>query len=189
MNLMEAIGSRRSIRQFEGKAVPRELVEQVLEAAIKAPSAMNLQPWRFVVVEGSECRKLAQVILSACQAMKERGLKMEGVERTAQSMVQAPVAVLVFNAEANNPDSIVSMTDFHQQSIGACVQTLLLAATDLGLASLWCGGPCLCVEEIGKWLGRTEPLAAVVSLGYPSEAPSARSRRPVAEITEWRWGA
>ncbi len=52
MNTFEAIAARRSIRGFQDKPVPRALIEQVLQAAVQAPSGKNRQPWRFVVVEG-----------------------------------------------------------------------------------------------------------------------------------------
>ena len=78
MNTLEAIHTRRSIREYQDKAVPEELVTEVLKAAMAAPSARNQQPWEFVVITDAEIR---QKIPSVCQF--------------AQMVVDAPLAILV----------------------------------------------------------------------------------------------
>ncbi len=55
--VLEAIHKRRSIRAYEAKPVPREILKTIIDAANEAPSAMNSQPWRFVVVENAEAKK------------------------------------------------------------------------------------------------------------------------------------
>lgn len=54
MDISQAISQRRSIRRFEDKPVPRELIEKILYAATLAPSGKNAQPWRFIVLEGKK---------------------------------------------------------------------------------------------------------------------------------------
>lgn len=72
------------------------------------------------------------------------------------------------------------------QSTGAAIQTMLLAAQDLGLGSLWICDVLYASTEILAWLGHPrDTLVAAVSLGYADEEPPARPRRPWQEVTEW----
>ena len=72
------------------------------------------------------------------------------------------------------------------QSIGGAIQTMLLAATDLGIDSLWICDVLYCLDEVHRWVGHTdETLVAAVTLGYANESPDARPRRPLQEVTEW----
>jgi nitroreductase len=54
MNTFEAIHNRRSIRKFTDKEIPNELITKIIEARLKAPSAKNKQPWRFIIINGTE---------------------------------------------------------------------------------------------------------------------------------------
>ena len=73
------------------------------------------------------------------------------------------------------------------QSTGGAIQTMLLAAHDLGLGALWICDILYAEREVKEWLGREEQtLVACVTLGYAAESPQARPRRPWQEVTEWR---
>lgn len=190
VNTLEAIASRRSIRKFKDQPVPRALVERILEAAAQAPSGKNQQPWRFVVVEGRSRDRLLHLMRDGIARLRQRGLEIGSAEWTTAVMAQAPVTVLVFNAETA-PDADHSRENRYPwlvdvQSIGGAIQTMLLAAVELGLGSLWICDIFCADRAIQEWLGREDELVAAVSMGYADEAPVARPRRPVSELTEWR---
>ena len=189
MNTLEAIDRRRSIRKFQETPVPRDLIERVLAAAIQAPSGKNRQPWRFVVLEGSKKDELVEMLRAGIRRLQEYGVPIGSAEWTAEVMARAPVAILVFNAEAA-PDADHGGVNRYPwlvdiQSIGAAIQHILLAATELGLGSLWICDIFCADYAIQEWLGRGDELVAAVSLGYPAEAPEARPRRDAAELVAW----
>jgi nitroreductase len=62
MEIIKAIEQRRSIRKFQNKEVSREILERLLELAIKAPSGKNRQPWRFVVLQGEKKSELVKLM-------------------------------------------------------------------------------------------------------------------------------
>jgi nitroreductase len=189
METMEAISRRRSIRRFKDTPVPRELVEKVLAAAILAPSAKNRQPWRFVVLEGAARQKLARLMILGADLVEARGDKSGSCRNSARIVAQAPVTILVFNPVYRHQGLIFDHVTYNApdiQSIGGMVQTMLLAAEDLGLGSLWICDILYAYTAIRDWLGRQEEMVTAVSLGYPDEAPPARPRTSWQEITEWR---
>jgi nitroreductase len=189
MDTVETIAQRRSIRKFLDDPVPRESLEKILETAILAPSAKNRQPWRFVVLEGDARSHLAELMLGGARAAVARGESAGSCEGSARVVAQAPVTVLVFNAEHRHQGLIFDQGVYNApdiQSIGGMVQTMLLAAQDLGLGSLWICDVLFAYPQIRDWLGRDEELVTAVSLGYAAEAPPPRPRMSVDDVTEWR---
>jgi nitroreductase len=189
METMEAISRRRSIRRFRDTPVPRELVEKVLAAAVLAPSAKNRQPWRFVVLEGAARTKLARLMVEGADYLEAHGEKTWSTRHSARVVAQAPVTIVIFNPAHEHEGLIFDHVIYDApeiQSIGGMVQTMLLAAEDLGLGTLWICDVLAAYPMIREWLGRTEELVTAVSLGYADEAPQARPRTPWGELTEWR---
>lgn len=189
MNTLEAIAGRRSIRRFRKDPLPREVVEQILAAAVQAPSAKNVQPWRFVVLEGERNDRLADMMLDAAQDLKAKGIGIGSLEWTARAMLGAPLTVVVFNMAPPPDVPEEAHGDWHWvmvQSTGAAIQSMLLAAHDLGIGSLWICDILFAAREVREWLGRPdEHIVAAVTLGYADEAPGPRPRRPWHEVTEW----
>lgn len=114
---MNAIFTRRSVRQFSSKPVEDEKIEKILRAAMQAPSACNQQPWEFMVISGKE--NLSELAKS---------------NPYASSLCQANLAILVLG----NADRL-NMLQYWQQDLSAATQNILLEATELGLASVWYG--------------------------------------------------
>lgn len=189
METLEAIRQRRSIRRFRDTPVPRDLVERVLDAAVLAPSAKNRQPWRFVVLEGDARLKLARLMEEGVAWLRAHGENIGSAENSAGIVRRAPVTIVVFNADYEHDGLIFDHVTYNApdiQSIGGMVQTMLLAATSLGLGSLWICDVLCAYPTIREWLGRREELVTAVSLGYADESPSARPRRPAKDLTVWR---
>ena len=189
MNTLEAIAKRRSIRRFTSTLVPRAMIEKLLEVTVQAPSAKNRQPWRFIVLQGAAKDKLARLMLEGAAKLKAMGQDIGSAKWSARVIAHAPVTILVFNA-AHEHDGLFFEQPVYDapdiQSIGGAIQTMLLAAEELGLGSLWIADVLYAYNEIREWVGRREELVAAVTLGYPNEAPGPRPRKPWQEVTEWR---
>ena len=170
MEFSEAVAKRRSVRHFNTKlAVSDEDVTALLEAAVTAPTAGNIQPWRFVVLRSQEARdRLAAAI----------GQKWA---------TAAPVVIVVcvdprpcsarYGARGEELYAI--------QDSSAAVETILLAAVDRGLASCWIGA--FDDDAVREAINVTKPIrpVAVLPIGYSAEAAGRPARRPLSEVTTW----
>lgn len=191
MELMTAIQNRRSIRRFKGDPLPREVLVEILEAARLAPSGKNLQPWRFVVVQGEARKELAACLDAGLEACREAGMPTGSADNTFRIMKDAPATVFVFSRrdsfhpEARSvSDYVLSLVD--AQSVGGAIGHMLLKATELGLGSLWIADTFFAYKELCTWLEEDSLLLAAVTLGYADEAPDARPRRALERLVEWR---
>ena len=189
MNTLEAIRARRSIRRFKPAALERPVIERILEATIQAPSGKNRQPWRFVVLTSKGKDRLVEILRAGIETIRAAGGDPGSSPGTASIMEKAPVCVVVFTAptgtEGKPWHSQFSRVDV--QSVGGAIQTMCLAATELGVGSLWIADVYYAEREITEWIGLTgETLIGAVSLGHPDESPPARSRKPLAQVVEWR---
>lgn len=187
MNTFEAIAARRSIRKFKPDPIPEDLLTQVLTAASQAPSGKNRQPWRFVIVKEDQRPEMIRIMTQAINHAVAKGEDPGSSEWTAHVMEQAPLTVFVFNPSGLHPWLAHSIDqNFSElvdtQSVGAAIQNMLLAATELGLGSLWICDVFYAYEELSNWLGEKGQLIAAVSLGYPNETPAARPRKPLSEL-------
>jgi nitroreductase len=168
MDVLEAIKGRRSIRAFKSQNIPEEIVEKLVEAARWAPSAGNIQPWEFVVVRKPETkRKLAEAALG-------------------QTFIEEAPVVIVVCANENRSMQGYGMrgkTLYCIQDAAAATQNILLTAYSLGLGACWVGAfKEEEAKEILKVPSGVRPLA-IIPIGYPDEAPTPRSRRPISQIT------
>jgi len=188
MNTFEAIAARRSIRRFKPDAVERSTIERLLDAAIQAPSGKNRQPWRFVVLTDEARIHLAELIEMRCDALRGQGGNTGSAPATASIIRQAPVTILFL--ELPIPEEWRSFEGARMidvQGISAAIQNICLAATDLGLGSLWIADVFYAADEVGQWLvGPGEHLVAALTIGHPDENPDARPRRSVTESTLWK---
>lgn len=163
MDVKEAIAARRSVRKYERRSIPADVLGQLLESARLAPSSNNKQRWHIVVVEDQE--------------MKERLVPVCG----NQKFVGGCSAFLVGVLEPEASYSIVDVT--------IALDHLSLRAVELGLGTCWIGD--FEPERVKGVLGipgdREVPVC--MTLGYPSDIPAARSRKKPADLFRRdRWG-
>ncbi len=195
---MSTIFQRRSIRRYTAEDVSDDTVRALLEAAVRAPSPHNRQPWRFVVLRGQARADLAQ-------AMGERlreDLQRDGappdqvardVARSHERITGAPVCILVcltMREMDTYPDAQRSACEHWMagQAVAAAIQNLLLRATELGLGASWMCAPLFCPETVRAALDLPpdwEPQA-LITLGHPADAGRDRPRKPLDEVTIWR---
>jgi nitroreductase len=180
MDLDEAIQGRRSIRSYEDRPVPMELIREVLEAGTWAPSAKNGQQWRFTVLAGASKKRLTDLFRSELEALKVKiGMVQMGSSfGSCGIMERAPVLIMVWNAGDHGWE-----TEAH--SVAAAIQNMLLKAHGLGLGSLWIGDIYYTKEALERHLGKPWKLMAAVTLGWPESTPSPPSKKPVEEVSEF----
>jgi len=151
MNTLEAISTRRSVRSFTSKPIAKEIVEELLRAAMSAPSAGNEQPWQFVVMD--DRRMLDRII---------------DVNPNAKMCKEAQAAILVCGDTSKE-----KYPGFWVQDCSAAAQNILLAAHDKGIGSVWTGIYPIKerVEGFRKLLGLPENVVpfCLVPLGYPAK--------------------
>ncbi|HXX88483.1 MAG TPA: nitroreductase family protein [Candidatus Acidoferrum sp.] len=182
MNVDEAIKGRRSIRSYTDKSVPMELVREVLEAGIFAPSAKNGQQWRFTVLEGEAKKELTTLFHSELQKLSGKiGMKNMGSSfASCRVMEEAPILVMVWNE-----NQLKMLKESSLQSVAAAIQNMLLKAYSLGLGSLWICDIYYATKALTKHLRKPWTLVATVTLGWPAEAPAPRPRKAIDEVAEF----
>jgi len=198
-SLLAWMESRRSIRSFDDRSVPRPLLERILQTACAAPSAHNAQPWRLAVVSaGEERRRLADRMADEFR----RDLQADGwsdaevgerVGRTVERLLRAPGAIILcstFDGTDRYPDERRKQAErtMTLQSVSLAGGQLLLAAHAEGLGACWMCGPLFApraVREALRLPDDWEPQALIV-LGWPAEEPAPRERRPLNDTVIWR---
>lgn len=188
MNVMEAIAARVSIRKFEDQPISQESLEKILLAGTLAPSGKNKQPWKFYVVQGEKRAEMVQTMQKGMDRLKEMSINTGSAKYTIRWMAQAPVTIFVFNPTGKSPFESKDIADpftdvVDNQSIGAAIQNMLLAATELGLGSLWICDVFAAYREFCEWLGAEGQMIAAVAIGFPSQSPKPRPRKSVEEVT------
>ena len=186
--LTDALNQRRSIRKYQNKVVPKEIILNVLIAAGCAPSAHNSQPWRFIIVENpSVKRELAERMakelvldLTSDGYTVDQKMQTERMQRFANAPALV-IACLTMDNLRKFPDEQRQKVerDLASESIGAALQNLLLTASDSGLGACWYCAPAFCkstVREVLKIPQEVEPSALVI-LGYPDEVPAAPTKK------------
>lgn len=158
MDVMEALLTRRSVRRFESRPVPADIVQSLLHAAMQAPSAANAQPWHFVVITDRQMLE-----------------KVTEFHPAAESLHQAQVAILVCG-----DDRLEKRPDRWMQDCSAATQNILLAAHGQGLGAVWVGihPEPIRIDSIRRMVnlpGEVHPLS-LVAIGYPARVPQPVNR-------------
>ena len=212
-DLFEAMHTLRSVRKFRPDPVPAAVLRHIIEAATRAPSARNAQPWYFIAVREAEAKRvIGELYLSAWQQaqaytaatdadadVKDRSgyaRMMRSVDHLAEHLNQAPVLVLAcldtaqLGPMVDASGNILSPQSAYA-SIFPAVQNLMLAARGLGLGSTLTTVYSLAETEIRALLGIPSRvhIAALVPLGYPTRPFRVTKRKPVEAVAFLdRWG-
>ena len=194
MDLERIIKGRRSIRKYQLEEIPQELLEEVLETALWAPSGTNKQDWELVVVRGKERDRLLEIV-SKSQEYILPYLKELFPEKIIKISLQvfknlggAPVVILIYipkdvtGYERDLGNQGRYHLEFHRYnwllSAAALTQNLLLAAHSKGLGTCWMTGPKYVEKEINELLNITDKeLVSIVPIGYPDQSPPAPPRK------------
>lgn len=167
MDVFNAIRNRRSIRSYEEGAVTEDQIRTLIEAASYAPSAGNIQPWEFVVVRDPQIK-----------------MRLSAAALHQVFIEEASVVIVICANEARSRQGYGSRGAnlYCIQDTAAATENLLLAAYALGLGTCWIGA--FREDAARRVLNVPSHLrpVAIIPVGIPSESPSPRRRRPLAEI-------
>ena len=185
--VLEAIRTRRNVREFTDKPVAVADLRTIIEAATWAPNHRHTEPWRFIVLakDGDVRKQVAQIVHDwVYENIKNPNQKRrtDSSEAAQQEILDAPAFMYVYAREGPNEE----VTRENYAATACAVQNLLLAAHSLGIGAGWSTGkPCL--ADVGTAIG-AEPdwqIVGALYIGYPSEKPQA-NRAPVDDVTIWR---
>jgi len=170
MDVKEAILRRRSIRAYLPKPVPEDVLNRVLDAGRLAPSAVNRQEWRFIVVRDSGARK--RVVEAAGN----------------QAFIGTAPVILVFCATEG--DSVMTCGQVcGTVDTSIALSYVTLAAVEEGLGTCWIGSYDEGRMKAALGIPANPRVVAITPLGYPAEDPPARSRKAMKEVVSYdKWG-
>ena len=162
MDLLEGLYTRRSVRQYTAQSVEREQLIEIIKAGTWAPSGLNNQPWRFVIIRDAEARS-----------------KLSEFTKYRKIIEAAPACIAVFI----DGKAMYNDTKDHQ-AIGACIQNMLLAAHAIGLGAVWLGEILKNADNIRVFLELPleMELMAVVAVGHPSTGHRTSNRKDIADV-------
>lgn len=204
MELKEVIEKRTSVRQFTGESIPIDDLKEIIRRASLAPSINNSQPWKFYVITDKEIlSKMAEAVKIKINSFfpeleneKQISTK-DAVIKFSTFFADAPVLIAV----ASKPyeavvDKIIETSDMTHgdfntlrnypniQSIGACVQNILLSSVDLGYDACWLSGPLVAKEELEKIINIESPfyLCTFVVVGKRAGEIKRKEKKSIEEI-------
>lgn len=163
MEMIEAIKTRRSIRQYKDKPIPKDVLEKLVDVARFAPTARNVQPWEFIVITSPETLK-----------------KIGELAENARFVAGAAACIAIFCAE----------TKYYLEDGSAATQNILLAATALGIGSCWVAGDkkpyCSQMSNLLN-VPPTFKLVSLIALGYPGAKNSFHiaDKKSLEDVIHW----
>jgi len=192
---LASIEQRHSIRTFTEQPVPDGHIKAILCAANQAPSAHNQQSWRFIVIRGDSKKELAKLVASRVTQLPRPASTL--LRMSALSIMSAPVVIAIVNtgdliARGRNLFKVEQDTshDFFRtmeiQNSAAAVENLLVAATSLGLATVWLGILFLIKNDVLEFLGeRKGEFMAVIPVGYAARPAAGPKKIPVEQLVKY----
>lgn len=160
MDALECMKTRRSVRSYLDRAVPKEIVEDIVNYGRLAATANNIQPWQFIAILDPATRKT-----------------IAGLTEHGKFIEQSPVCIAVFCEE----------TKYYVEDGSAATQNILNAARAYELGSCWVAGDKKAyTEEIRRLLGLPENyrLVSLIAIGYPAEERNPE-KKPISQVLHW----
>ena len=166
MSLIDIILSRRSIRRYEKKEIPQDVLNKILEAGRLAPSASNRQPWHFIVVTDDDIKKK--------------------IAQTGDSMFIKDAPIIIAGCGLIGDDYTRKWgTSWTIIDISIALQNMVLAAWAMGIGSCWIGD--FLEEEVKDLLIVSDDwkIVSLLALGYPAKQPMPRNKKSMKEIVSF----
>lgn len=186
MEILELIKTRRSIAQFRPDPVPRQVIEELLEAAVWAPNHRLTEPWQFFVLEGESKRRFAEIRRDARRAAlpnPEAPEAQAALRKVYEDTMNTPVIVAFTAAGHSDPE----LQEENYWATFAAAYAVMLAAWERGIGSYFRTGKAIVDgAPLRALLGLPEErrIIGVLYLGYPAAVPQKR-RTPAVEKTVW----
>jgi nitroreductase len=196
-DILTIIKERRTIRKYQDKPIPKEIIDKIIEAGIwgpSVPSFLQIQPWKFIVVTRKDkIEKIGKIVLQKAQKSE---ISVRIMLNTAANIIKgARALIIIYNSKDLDKlkdkfktiyskfDKIIKTAQL--SAISAAIQNMILTAEAQGLGSCWLDTPLFCRKELQKFLNSKEDLAAVLTLGYPAEEGRRSLRKPFSETVEY----
>ena len=183
MELFEAIHNRQSLGKVKQDAVPREMIEKLLSAAVQAPNHYKVRPWRFVVLTGEGRNKLGDV-MAASQQDHHPDFPQKAFDKTRSMPLRSPVLIAV-GVDKPSEEKVLEIENVCAAS--AACQNLLLAAHGLGLGGKWRTGEWARDPKVKEFLGfeADQHIVGFMYIGYPEFIPDPKERPSFEDRTVW----
>ena len=189
MDLAGAVAARRSIRSFEDRPVPHDVVERAISLAVQAPAPHHSAPWRFLLVEEpADKERLSQRMGAAWRAdLATDGMPAERIERIVSKshrLLTSTPLLVVCCADTSRADDYPDERrrraewSLFAHAVGGALQTFMLALAEDGVASCWISAPVFCGDVVKDHFGldaAVEPHALVL-VGYADSSYVPRPR-------------
>jgi nitroreductase len=172
----ELVKKRKSIRKFKENPIEREKIEKILQCARLSPSACNSQPYRFIVMSGEYKNKFCDSVFT-------------GMFSSCSFVKKAPLIIAMVRTKTSLKMKIGNMvcdTDFSLIDLGIAGEHMVLAATDMGLGSLWVGW--FDRKKAFEFLNlkKGENIEIIIAIGEKDEEPNERKKKSFEDIVEFR---
>ena len=161
METFESIARRVSVREYSSKAVPKALIEKLVDAGRRAPTARAVEPWEFVVVSDKKALE-----------------KLAGLAENGRFIKGSSCAIAVFCKE----------TKYYLEDGSAATENILLAAADLGLGACWVAGDKKpYADDVARLLKAPAGtrLISILPIGWPASEARQAKNRPLEEVIHW----
>lgn len=160
--MLKEIENRRSIRNYKNDNIDKKIIFDILNAGIKAPSAKNNQPWRFLIVNNDIKNKIS-----------DKMIEIYGPNKTAEVIKTVPYLILVYNKDNEY---------FNHLSIGAAIENILLEAENIGLGTLWIGYIKKIEDYVKQLVNIDYELVSAIAIGVKNENSLERPRLTLEEV-------
>ncbi len=192
MDAIKTILTRRSVRNFKKDEVPQELITQVVECALHAPSSKNSQPWKILVIKDPlKIKEIGNILVNSTNQEAEpsdpnTGKIKEGyfssIKASGEIINNAPILIIVENTcpfsggrsnvmNSSFRNNAINGHDSEFLSLGAALENICLAAYALGLATVIIADVVAEEKKIKNLLNLKGDLVAALPLGYPEYQP------------------
>jgi nitroreductase len=184
MKTSQAIRERRSVKRFEDRPVTREEIEQLLDAATRAPNHRLTQPWRFYVL-GPDARYAYGRALGERKAKKQPDPAKAAQLRDTVAAEHRALPAMIAVAIVETADAEQREEDYAATMMG--IQNIMLEATELGLGTAIRTGGVMGDPAARAAVGVPEGqrIVAIINVGRPAEMPAAKPKTPASELTTW----
>jgi len=198
MEFEEVINKRASVRWFSDEEVDEKSLEEILSAALRAPTAFGAEQWFFIIAKSYKIRKkIHELMLKAHLEYYEKARlekidearRQKLIKRFEEGLHWAPIYIAVYVDLTRR----ILQNDYRwleeklaEHSACAAMENLILAARNLGFGTCWIGLALLVEEELKKLLKPPEnsKLVAVISLGKPLKEVKPKPRKPISEVSK-----
>ena len=183
MEVFEAIHGRHSQNEVKPDPLPRELIEELLDAAVQAPNHYKVRPWRFVVLTGEGRNKLGDA-MAASQQVQHPEFPQEAFDKTRALPLRAP-AVIAVGADKSGEAKVLEIENVC--AAAAATENLLLAAHAMGLGAKWRTGEWARDPKVKKFLGleSDQHIIGFIYIGYPEFVVEPMPRPSFEDRTVW----